>query len=315
MHSCRYEDGENQKLVEYVNKYFNDTDYYTNNIILVSFRQTFSKEVQNKFKGFVLYNEVSGELNDSRVIIQVESLHRITIGAGKHRPDLLILDECESIFDQFDSGLHKKFAESWAVFKWLMAYSSHLVCMDANLSNRTYEIISRMRSKFLPTINYHFNSYQNATDDTYNITVNKSEWYLDLYNSLGSGNKIAVAISSLTEAKVLYEGIMSKYPTLKIGFYSSKTPMSEKKLHFSNVDEYWSCYDVLIYTPTVSAGISFEKPHYDKLYAYFTDSSCHAEVCIQMIGRIRNLKSKNYVVCIDSTRRNLLLMSGLLGIP
>ncbi len=297
--------GKTKKLVEYVNKYFNDTDYYTNNIILVSFRQTFSKEVQNKFKGFVLYNEVSGELNDSRVIIQVESLHRITIGAGKHRPDLLILDECESIFDQFDSGLHKKFAESWAVFKWLMAYSSHLVCMDANLSNRTYEIISRMRSKFLPTINYHFNSYQNATDDTYNITVNKSEWYLDLYNSLGSGNKIAVAISSLTEAKVLYEGIMSKYPTLKIGFYSSKTPMSEKKLHFSNVDEYWSCYDVLIYTPTVSAGISFEKPHYDKLYAYFTDSSCHAEVCIQMIGRIRNLKSKNYVVCIDSTRRNL----------
>lgn len=297
--------GKTKKLVEYVNKYFTDTDYYTNNIILVSFRQTFSKEVQNKFKGFVLYNEVSGELNDSRVIIQVESLHRISIGAGKHRPDLLILDECESIFDQFDSGLHKKFAESWAVFKWLMAYSSHLVCMDANLSNRTYEIISRMRGKLLPTINYHFNSYQNATNDTYNITVNKSEWYLDLYNSLGSGNKIAVAISSLTEAKVLYEGIMSKYPTLKIGFYSSKTPMSEKKLHFSNVDEYWSCYDVLIYTPTVSAGISFEKPHYDKLYAYFTDNSCHAEVCIQMIGRIRNVKSKNYVVCIDSTRRNL----------
>lgn len=293
--------GKTKKLVEYVNKYFVDTDYYTHNIILVSFRQTFSKEIQNKFKGFTLYNEVSGEIDASRVIIQVESLHRIT--AGKNRPDLLILDECESIFDQFDSGLHKKFSESWAVFKWLMAYSAHLVCMDANLSNRTYEIISRMRKA--ANIHYHFDTYQNAVDDVYSLTVNKNEWYLDLYNSLAMGNKIAVAMSSLTEAKILFEGILSKHPTMKIGFYSSKTPMSEKKLHFSNVDEYWGCYDVLIYTPTVSAGISFEKAHYDKLYAYFTDNSCHAEVCIQMLGRIRNVKTKNYVVCIDSTRRNL----------
>lgn len=295
--------GKTKKLVEYVEKYYADTDYYTNNIILVSFRQTFSKEVQNKFKGFVLYNEITGEINNSRVIIQVESLHRIGIGAGKHKPDLLILDECESIFDQFDSGLHKKFAESWAVFKWLMANSSHLICMDANLSNRTYEIITRMRTR--SDIWYHFNTYKNALSDTYHLTVSKNEWYLDLYNSLANGKKIAVAMSSLTEAKVLYEGVTAKFPSLRIGFYSSKTPMSEKRLHFSNVDEYWGCYDVLIYTPTVSAGISFEKAHYDKMYAYFTDNSCHAEICIQMLGRIRNVKSGSYIVYIDSTRRNL----------
>lgn len=299
--------GKTKKLVEFVNKYFTDNDYYTHNIILVSFRQTFSKEIQNKFKGFTLYNEVSGEINDNRIIIQVESLHRIGITAGKHKPDLLILDECESIFDQFDSGLHKKFSESWAVFKWLMTYSSHLVCMDANLSNRTYEIISRMRpSANIPgNLMYHFNMCKNAADDTYKMTVNKNEWYLDLYNSLSIGKRIAVAISSLSEAKVLHESIATKFPALKVGFYSSKTPMSEKKLHFSNVDEYWSCYDVLIYTPTVSAGISFERTHYDKMYAYFTDNSCHAEICIQMMGRIRNLADKTYVVFIDSNKRNL----------
>ena len=54
--------------------------------------------------------------------------------------------------------------------------------------------------------------------------------------------------------------------------------------------------DILIYTPTVSAGISYELEHFDVVFGYFTDKSCDVESCRQMLGRIRNIKSLSYYI-------------------
>ena len=54
----------------------------------------------------------------------------------------------------------------------------------------------------------------------------------------------------------------------KIRLYSSETNKETKKLHFSDVNKYLT-YDCLIYTPTLSAGISYEIEHYDYLFGYF----------------------------------------------
>jgi hypothetical protein len=34
--------------------------------------------------------------------------------------------------------------------------------------------------------------------------------------------------------------------------------------------------DVLIYSPTITAGVSIEVDHYDELFGFFTDRSCNA---------------------------------------
>ena len=36
--------------------------------------------------------------------------------------------------------------------------------------------------------------------------------------------------------------------------------------------------DVLIYSPTITAGVSIETEHYDEIFCLFTDKSCNAYV-------------------------------------
>ncbi|CAB5372137.1 unnamed protein product [Rhizophagus irregularis] len=79
--------------------------------------------------------------------------------------------------------------------------------------------------------------------------------------------------------------------------YSSETLPSKKKEHFGNVHTYWSKLDVLIYTPTVSAGVSFESVHFDAIFTCFTDNSCDVETCRQMLVWVRNLSTREHFIC------------------
>ena len=297
--------GKTKALVNYVSKHFNNK-LYDNKIRILSFRQTFSANIKEKFPEFTLYSDVAGELNQSKLIIQVESLHRLKIDPGMEPPDLLVLDECESIFEQFNSGLLKNFSAAWATFQYLLRNTKYVVAMDANLSDRTYRLMQLMRcDSSESSIYYHCNTYQNGIEDTHYITTDKTVWLSNLYKKLDAGMRIAIPMSSLSFAEVVHSMLKGRYKDKKIKLYSSKTSQSEKKEHFSSIHNFWNQYDVLIYTPTVSAGVSFELEHYDSMFAYFTDMSCGVETAIQMMGRIRNLKNKDYYVCLDAGINNL----------
>jgi len=296
--SAQMKMGKTKNLIEYIKKYHSNKllGIKESKIIFISFRKTFSSNIKEKFPDFTLYSDVKGDLNQKKLIIQGESLYRIPITAGYEAPDLLILDESESIFDQFNSGLFKRFQHCFETFRWLLKNSSSVIAMDAYMTDRTYRMISRIRMP--KAVYYHKNEYKNAIHDIYDFTYDKVTWLQSLCNEIDTGEKIVIPTNSLEEATILYELLTTKYPDKEIKCYSSKTSEEEKREHFNNVNEYWQ-YDILIYTPTVSAGVSFEKEHYDKLYGYFTDQSCGVETCIQMMGRIRNIKSKTYVICLS----------------
>jgi hypothetical protein len=298
--------GKTKSLSEYINTYYKD-GLKKHKIIFVSFRQTFSGNIKERFKEFTLYSDVSGNLNHKKLIVQVESLHRIKVMPGEEAPDLLILDESESIFEQFNSGLLKKFNGSWAVFQWMVTYSKHVIAMDANLGDRTYRMINSLRCNDTSgySIKYHCNLYRNGLDDTYLFTENMVNWLATLYEQLDKGKRIVIPTSSLSTAELVYTSLSNKYPNKYIKLYSSKTSNTERRDHFSDIHGYWSSYDVIIYTPTISAGISFEMEHFDLIFAYFTDTSCNVETCIQMLGRIRNVKEKKYIICLQGVGNNL----------
>ncbi len=297
--------GKTKALVAHIAKHFSD-GLRQSTIRFISFRQTFSSNIKEKFADFILYSDVKGALNIARLIIQVESLYRLDIHEGVEPPDLLILDECESIFEQFDSGLLRgNFNECFSKFQYLLRYSRHVICMDANVGDRTFRILKRMRPDFELGAVYHYNTYQNATEDNYYISCDKLKWLGMLYSAIETDDKIGIPMSSLNEAKVLYESLTQRYSHKKIKLYSSETAISEKHAHFADVNTFWAQYDVLIYTPTVSAGVSFEREHFDKIFGYFTDQSCPVETCQQMIGRIRNVTARQYFICIAAGGNNL----------
>lgn len=308
--------GKTKKLNEYLAKYFVDTPDKQFVIRFVSFRQTFSGNLKEKFPEFTLYNEETGFLYQPRLIIQVESLHRLSVICGGEPPDLLILDECESIFEQFDSGLVRLFNASFDKFKYLVRHSKHVICMDAHLGRRTLNVMRKLRGSTVEDSSeqtqppervniVHHCLHKNATNDTYWICADKAKWLAVLYEALDRKEKIAIPSSSLTDAKMVAQCIKRRYPQAKICLYSRETLTSTKVEHFARVDHYWSQYDVLIYTPTITAGVSFELVHFDKVFGFFTNVSCPVETCIQMIGRIRDVSAHSYFICLSVSPSSL----------
>jgi hypothetical protein len=291
--------GKTVTLNEYITANYDDNA----KIVICSFRQTFANEIKAKFPDFALYSQIRGEINENRLIIQVESLHRIMMTPGAQPPDLLVLDECESIFEQFDSGLLRQFNESFAIFSWMLKFSRRVVLMDANLGQRTHNILLKMRPDYPPF--YHVNTKLGMLGDKYYLTGDKITWYSALYASVLRGERSAIAVNSLQEAKILHYDLSNEYPAVKFKIYSSETSHAERKQHFAQVNEYWSQYDVVIYTPTVSAGISYEREHFDNVFGFFSDQSCNVETCIQMIGRVRNVKCHNFIIYLSGTRQFL----------
>jgi hypothetical protein len=301
--SAQMKMGKTQAIRKFIDTYFSD-QINTNVIRMISFRQTFGRSLLDSFEDFEIYSSIVGDIDQHRhprVIIQVESLHRLTVTEQIDPVDLLILDECESILSQFSSGLHKHLNAAFAVFKWMLRTAKHVVCLDANISDRTYNTLKSMRSDH--PIYFHWNKFHRAEEDKYYFTTKMDAWYKLLSDKVREGKRIVIPVNSLATAEVCEYLLRREFPDKVIQIYSSKTKTSEKDTHFANVNRYWSEMDILIYTPTCSAGVSYEQHHFDMLFGYFSDISCNVETCRQMLGRVRNIEDKEYYICFSTARQ------------
>jgi hypothetical protein len=291
--------GKTKALRNYIDRYFPESGIAPSVIRFVTFRQTFSASIAKDFPSFSLYSDVAGDLDPAhfpRLIVQVESLHRLKMGSCPEPIDLLVLDEVESILAQFNSGLHKNFGAAFAMFQWMLKTARHVVCMDANISDRTFRVLERMRPSAPARL--HWNRFSRAAGDKYNFTADQGAWLSALYDSLRAGNRVVIPTNSLTEARAYEDAIRREFPGKSVMMYSSETAASEKSRHFADVHTHWGALDVLIFTPTCSAGVSFELEHFDVLFGYFCDASCDVETCRQMLGRVRNLRTREHFICL-----------------
>lgn len=294
--------GKTKAMRRYLDAHFPADGLETKVVRFVTFRQTFSRSLAEAFPDFVLYSDVQGDLDHvrhPRLIVQVESLHRLRMAARPEPVDLLVLDEVESILAQFNSGLHRHFNAAFAMFQWMLKTARHVVCMDANLGDRTYRTLLRMRPAHPP--HFHWNRFARAADDVYRFTADQGAWLERLYAAIRAGQRVVVPTNSLTEAKAYEEALRREFPALNVLLYSSEMSPSEKARHFGDVHTFWRALDVLIYTPTCSAGVSFELEHFDALFGYFCDISCDVETCRQMLGRVRNLRTREHYICLRAT--------------
>lgn len=290
-------------------------------VIFISFRRTFTNDLLGKFEdcGFISYNSIKGNIDLEvypKLIIQIESLSRICV--KNYKIDAVILDEVESIWSQFGSSNYTNYNLSIAIFEELLKVSDRIICMDANLSRRTYEILKYIYGESI--LMDSCNLYENNYNPNYNIKYvlcKIEQFYHCIENNAKQKKNIAIFTNSLAEANRIYEYSLKYYHQDDIVMYTSKTRESFKRKHFMNVNKYWKNYKLMICTPTVSAGVSFEIAHFDIVMGYFSNMSCNVETCRQMLGRIRNVRDGkiylhlNQVVCkhetkIDNIKRNLI---------
>ncbi len=289
--------GKTKKCIEYIN------NVNPEKIIMLSFRRTFSAEMKSKYAGFELYSEIKESLNinnHNKIIIQVESLHRIE----KPTPpiDLVILDEIESIWSQFSSGNLIDYYGVINTFTYLINITKKIIIMDANLSSRTMRLIRHIRPQIDIELNFYINRYNPSHDYRYCI-VSKQILYAVVYKYLKNKKKIAIMTNSLKESLELSEFISTRIVGTKLIVYNSRILQSKRTKHFADVNTYWKKYDCIICSPTVSAGVSFEEEYFDCILGLFKSESCNVETCRQMLGRVRNVKEKIIYLSLSGTKQ------------
>lgn len=285
--------GKTKALVKYISTI--DPSW---SVCIVSFRIAFTDNMLSNFKNFITYKDISGTISPSEnknVIIQVESLHRL-----REAYDLLILDESESILSQFNSGNGQKEAIGFANFVYQMKNAKQIIAMDAELNERTIEIVRTLRSS-CEGESLEINNVQNCSDYTYKLTTEECQYYECMIEDVKNKKNIAVVSNSLSHINKTDQFLKDKFgEDIAIVKYTSQTDAFIKKEHMSNINEYCQAYQVLMYSPTITAGVSIEVAHFNKVYAHFTNMSCDIISSIQMLGRVRNVIDREIIMCIDT---------------
>jgi hypothetical protein len=137
--------------------------------------------------------------------------------------------------------------------------------------------------------------------------------FATLLELVRSGKNVAIPADSKALAHLVHELLLREGGLApdEVHCYSADTGDDEKAKHFADVNEHWSHYRVIIYTPTVTAGCSFEREHFDTVFGLFTGASVTVETARQMMRRVRSVRDGCYYVCFHKCSRNDGLRAGL----
>lgn len=252
-------------------------------ILFVTFRKSLGKKYDNDLQKFEYYLNIKDKKINAdqhpNVIIQINSLHRIT---GIY--DIIVFDEISYTLDMF-LNYCKQRVSVFDALKHILKTSDKVICLDAFLSNREVTFINNLRKDKKSCVILNNNKIKRG--QIYNLQ--KTEFTEQIIDDLKKDKKITLSSNSKSylEDKLvpLIENIGKKYKVI-----TSETD------DFVSCDD-WDQYDIIMYTPTVIAGISFEKHHFNKRYGYFTNITSSANLCVQQLFRVRNTTDKNIYLC------------------
>jgi hypothetical protein len=209
-----------------------------------------------------------------------------------------------------------------SIFETLLKKAKYVYLLDAHLNNKlVINTISKLRSsdKFIahknPQCHYYGDYFVNwyepvvRKDKPLKLQLDKLKWLDTLMKKLRLGKKIgfvsatkqmAIDLSTLVDSNIKSGMLPQSFTHL---IYTSETPPALKKESLSDVETYWKNLDLVIYSPTISAGTSYnisDKFGFDELYVYLkSKGGASFNTLNQMLFRIRQLNNKEYHIFFD----------------
>ena len=249
----------------------------------------------------------------------IEYLHKIP-DQNKYNYDLVILDEIESLLYHFTSPTIENKQYTFELMCDIIKNSKNILALD-------HTFIIELTNLLMNLINQK--TYRKEhTQKTYQRTVSKDESkngfpkkdniriihnkikkdrkkfifvknYKKFDNSidenLKNGKKIVIVSMTSGMALKYYEKYKSKYKTI---LHYSKSNDADKEL-LKNVEANWLDYDLVIYSPSIQSGVSFNIEHFDKLYIILSSNSCSPRDLMQMTNRVRQFKNNEVEVYLN----------------
>ena len=267
-------------------------------VLFITYRQSLAHsladELCSKF-GFKSYMDKKVDIeNADRAIIQLDSLYRLssenvfsflTQRDPIKKYDLIILDETEGLLNHLS---YEKIEQHTIhnILERLLIKSNKILCLDGDMSDRTYDFINRLNFDYKIYVNTHKPVKKE-------FLISSSRTYIEnqIEKDLINKKKIVIVCMSATES----EKINARYKdTYKICLHNSKERNREM---LRNVNVEWAKCDILIYSPSVESGVDFNiEKYFYKCYAFLSTGSTSSRAFSQMLSRVRYFET-NEILC------------------
>jgi hypothetical protein len=240
---------------------------------------------------------MNGSYDANRLICQIESLHRISESSDPYyyepsdetkKFDLIILDETESLINHYMSPTIKNKQETFELMQRLLKGANKILCLDGDFHNRSYDFINSLGKNII----IHNNIVKDVKRYTFVSDFKKFKESIDI--DLKEDKNVCLVTMSSEKGKQFYEEYKDTYETI---LHSSKSD-DELKDKLQDVERFWKCR-LLIYTPCVQSGVSFDTDHFDQMYVILSSKSCSSRDVCQMTHRVRRFKSNDVMVYLN----------------
>jgi len=271
-------------------------------ILFISSRRTFGIKLLNDLKefGFKLYSEITDPyICARRIICQIDSLMRLE----RDKYDIVIIDEAESLARYMTSSHFTRNPKANLIISTLemrVLDSNNTYILDADLSDRCINYFSKVKQiDYRKDMQLIVNEFKPYSD--YEIKyMSYSNWLNVIITDIQANKKLVIAMASNSKAKDLLTKINQDFPDKSVLLIHKETSDEEKLVKLLKVNEQWITYDIVIYTPSVCMGVSFDVPDYfDNIYAYGCSNSLGSQEFCQMLHRVRSPKNKVIIMAID----------------
>ncbi len=277
-------------------------DYVYPSICYYSCKRAFASSMVADFEehGFVNYLDVEEKhtIKDiDRIICSVESIHW-----ARDKYDIVIIDESESIADNLMGEMFKKNKpiECSINIYDMIKNSSKVMIMDAYITTRSFNMIKDIMGKDIENKKCHYliNEYQYEPREYYDL--DKELFVNAIKAHIEEGKRCAVVCGSKKLSEYIKDSVECDMKA-----YDNSNPLPNT----CDVNKEWRDCQLLIYTPTITAGISYDpkvngkkdiEKHFDNLFIYCVNKgSCHFRDTIQAHKRVRDFKSNKVYICIN----------------
>lgn len=254
-------------------------------IMIVSFRVSLEEKYLDDLPDFCIYNQLNGIIDSDvypHLIIQIDSLHRI-----RGHYDIIIFDEITyTISHLITSCRTREFV--YNCMTQLLEDENKIIFMDALMDNEVVDWISTFNNRKIKFIENKFTIHSDKKIISYKHDINN--FIKEMKNSLMLNQRIVIASNNKTELLNIERIINKNFPYLRKLFITKET---KNKYDIT----LWNNVDILAYTPTITAGISFTEKRFDKVFGLFCNSSSPADMSIQQLFRVRNVSTNEYHLC------------------
>ena len=273
-------------------------------VLVVSSRISLSTQLGADI-GAASYRDIKGMLDITKYPVsvwQVDSLKRVPSDTVF---DLIIVDEVTQLLlhchqDNAASSDQTKVSQ----FRTLVSSARRVVTSCNDLTSEQVVAFTKLR----PQHPYRVvsNTHSQWTDTTFQIregkaeaTAMREEMFVRLdaqHAAKEAGTEwhgTVVPCHSKHTATEIYNEAVVRYGAANVLVYTGDTGDEVKRRDFKDATESWFGKLVVIYTTTVSVGVSCNDARFSHVYSFFTDRNASAATSAQMLFRMRNVKVLN----------------------